>query len=73
MEFINKLIGMSGTATVLCGAFVICLIGYAIGSIKIKGVSLGTAGLFIRWCFFGYKDRKENKVYSAAAVVCCTG
>jgi hypothetical protein len=21
----------------------------------------GTAGLFIRWCLFGYKDRKENK------------
>ena len=23
----------------------------------------GTAGLFIRWCLFDYKDRKENKVY----------
>ena len=54
MEFINKLIGMSGTATVLCGAFVICLIGYAIGSIKIKGVSLGTAGVFIMALLFGY-------------------
>jgi len=21
----------------------------------------GTAGLFIRWCLFGYKDREENK------------
>ncbi|WP_291226089.1 hypothetical protein, partial [Gemmiger sp.] len=21
----------------------------------------GTAGLFIRWCLFDYKDRKENK------------
>jgi hypothetical protein len=21
----------------------------------------GTAGLFIRWCLFCYKDRKENK------------
>ena len=29
----------------------------------------GTAGLFIRWCLFDYKDRKENKVYGQYRII----
>ena len=29
----------------------------------------GTAGLFIRWCLFDYKDRKENKVYGQYLII----
>jgi len=29
----------------------------------------GTAGLFIRWYLFGYKDRKENKVYGQYRII----
>ena len=29
----------------------------------------GTAGLFIRWCLFDYKDRKENKVYGQYHII----
>ena len=34
--------------------FVICFIGYALGSIKVKGLSLGTAGVFLFALLFGY-------------------
>ena len=54
MDFINNLIKLGGTPTVLCGAFIICLLGYAIGSIKVKGVELGTAGVFLMALLFGY-------------------
>ena len=47
MEFINNLVKLGSTPAVLIGAFFICLIGYAIGSIKIKGIELGTAGVFL--------------------------
>ncbi|WP_294812525.1 hypothetical protein, partial [uncultured Gemmiger sp.] len=30
----------------------------------------GTAGLFIRWCLFDYKDRKENKGNTAQFPPC---
>ena len=29
----------------------------------------GTAGFFIRWCLFDYKDRKENKVYGQYRII----
>ena len=54
MEFINNLINLGSTPAVLIGAFFICLIGYAIGSIKIKGIELGTAGVFLMALLFGY-------------------
>ena len=54
MEFISNLIGLGKTPTVLLIAFLVCFIGYAIGSIKVKGLSLGTAGVFLFALLFGY-------------------
>lgn len=54
MEFINNLISISSTGAVLIGAFFIAFTGYAIGSIKVKGVSLGTAGVFLMALLCGY-------------------
>ena len=54
MDFLNKLIPMSQTATVFLSVFLICVIGYAIGAIKIKGLCLGTAGVFLFALLFGY-------------------
>ena len=54
MEFISKLIGLGQTPIVLLSVFLICFIGYAIGSIKVKGLSLGTAGVFLFALLFGY-------------------
>ena len=45
MDFINSLFGMGTTSVVLLGAFFIAFIGYALGSIQVKGVSLGTLGI----------------------------
>ena len=54
MDFIGKLIGLGATPTVLLSVFLICFIGYAIGSVKVKGLSLGTAGVFLFALLFGY-------------------
>lgn len=54
MEFISKLIGLGQTPIVLLSVFLICFIGYAIGSIKVKGLELGTAGVFLFALLFGY-------------------
>ena len=54
MEFIGKLIGLGATPTVLLSVFLICCIGYAIGAIKVKGLNLGTAGVFLFALLFGY-------------------
>jgi len=54
MEFISKLIGLGSTPVVLLSVFLICCIGYAIGSIKVKGLCLGTAGVFLFALLFGY-------------------
>ena len=54
MEFISKLINPGAAAVVLCGAFMICFLGYLLGRISIKGVSLGTAGVFLVALLFGY-------------------
>lgn len=54
MEFISNLINLGQTPTVFLSAFLICAIGYAIGAIKVKGLSLGTAGVFLFALLFGY-------------------
>ncbi len=53
-EFLNGLFSMGGTAVVLAGTFIICFLGYALGSIKIKGISLGDSGVFIVALLFGW-------------------
>lgn len=54
MEFISKLINPGSAAVVLIGAFFITFLGYCLGRISIKGVSLGTAGVFLTALLFGY-------------------
>lgn len=54
MDLISDLINLGQTPTVFLCAFFICFIGYAIGAIKIKGLSLGTAGVFLFALLFGY-------------------
>ena len=54
MEFISNLINLNQTGTVLLMSFLVCFIGYAIGAVKVKGLSLGTAGVFLFALLFGY-------------------
>lgn len=54
MEFISNLINPGSVAVVLMGAFFITFLGYCLGRISIKGVSLGTAGVFLTALLFGY-------------------
>lgn len=54
MDILNKIFSLSGMTIVLFGAFLITAIGYALGRITIKGVSLGTAGVFLMALLFGY-------------------
>lgn len=54
MDFISKLISLGQTPVVLLSVFLICFVGYALGSIKVKGLSLGTAGVFLFALLFGY-------------------
>ncbi len=54
MEWISDLIGLGQTPVVLLCVFLICLVGYGIGSIKVKGLNLGTAGVFLFALLFGY-------------------
>ena len=54
MDFISNLINPGSIAVVLMGAFFITFLGYCLGRISIKGVSLGTAGVFLTALLFGY-------------------
>ena len=54
MELISNLINPGSVAVVLMGAFFITFLGYCLGRISIKGVSLGTAGVFLTALLFGY-------------------
>ena len=54
MSLIDSGISLSGTTVVLVGAFLVCVLGNALGSIKVRGISLGTAGVFLVALLFGY-------------------
>lgn len=54
MEFISHLINPGAAAVVLMGAFFITFLGYCLGRISVKGVCLGTAGVFLTALLFGY-------------------
>ena len=47
MSFFNGVISVSNTSTLLFVVFAVLFLGYALGRIKIKGISLGDAGVFI--------------------------
>lgn len=50
----EKVIKFSSVTALLVGIFVITAFGYLLGSVSIKGVSLGTAGVFLVAILFGY-------------------
>ena len=49
----SNVLQIGGVEAVIFGAFLIATLGYLVGSIKIKGVSLGTAGVFLVAIAFG--------------------
>ena len=53
MQLINGALGISGVTFLVFSIFMIIAFGYLLGKITIKGVSLGTAGIFIAAIIFG--------------------
>ncbi len=53
MELFGGVINIAGITFLMFAVFVISFLGYALGRITIKGVSLGTAGVFIVALLFG--------------------
>lgn len=51
---ISDIINPGAAAVVLMGAFFITFLGYCLGRISVKGVCLGTAGVFLMALLFGY-------------------
>lgn len=49
----TKVTGFSTIVALLFGIFLVCVLGYLLGSVNIKGVSLGTAGVFLVAIAFG--------------------
>lgn len=55
IEILHNIFTMSGSITiVMVGMFIIAFLGYLLGRINIKGVFLGTAGVFLIALLFGY-------------------
>ncbi len=52
-ENVDKVYGISAVVALLIGMFIVAFTGYLLGSITIKGVSLGTAGVFLSAIIFG--------------------
>ena len=50
----ERVFKFSSTAVLFILIFVICALGYLLGSITIKGVNLGTAGVFLVAILFGF-------------------
>ena len=71
MNLFGGTISVTGAAFLLMCVFIIAIFGYALGGINIKGVSLGTAGVFIVALVFGmlFNDKIEaqTKGYTANA------
>ena len=53
MDLFGGFVEITGIAFQLFSIFVVIFIGYLIGKIEIKGISLGTAGVFIAALLFG--------------------
>ena len=67
MKLFNGVISISGISFLLFCVFIITMLGYALGRITIKGVNLGTAGVFIVALLFGalffYKNGDGDLVF----------
>lgn len=53
-ESVEKIFKFGSTAVLFILIFIICALGYLLGSITIKGVNLGTAGVFLVAILFGF-------------------
>ena len=53
MKLFNGVISISNISTLLFVVFSVLLLGYLLGRIKVKGISLGDAGVFIIALVFG--------------------
>ncbi|MBQ8906091.1 MAG: permease [Ruminococcus sp.] len=53
MSLFGGVISITGISFLMLSVFVIAVVGYALGRITIKGVSLGTAGVFIVALLYG--------------------
>ena len=53
MKLFGGVIPITGITFLMFSIFVICVVGYALGRISVKGVSLGTAGVFIVALLYG--------------------
>ena len=65
MELFGGAYSITGVTFFLFTLFIITFIGYLLGGIKIKGVSLGTAGVFLVSLVFGmlfYEDVEKTYV-----------
>ena len=51
---VEKTFKFGSTAVLFVLIFVICALGYLLGSVTIKGVNLGTAGVFLVAILFGF-------------------
>ena len=51
---LTEVFQVTNVVVLLAGIFIVSLLGYLLGSITIKGVSLGTAGVFLVAILYGY-------------------
>ena len=70
MKFLGGVISVNDVYTLLFVVFGVLLFGYALGRIKVKGVSLGDAGVFIIALLVGalcFRMTSDGLVFSASA------
>ena len=59
MEFFNGILSIHGVSFMIISVIAIAALGYILGRITIKGVSLGTAGVFLVAIIYGFIFYKE--------------
>ena len=67
MDYLSNVVGT--ILTPLFAVFLIAALGYALGGIKIKGISLGTAGVLVVALIYGIVTTKIGYVNDAGEVV----
>lgn len=68
MNYLHQII-VSTCSSTLFIVFVTAFAGYAIGRIQVKGISLGTAGVFLAALFFGHFGYTDGSLLHAAGIV----
>ena len=72
MELFNGILSINGTAFLIFSVILVAAIGYILGRITIKGVSLGTAGVFLIALVYGgvFYDDVTTQMFIMLAVWC---